>query len=535
MCNDGVMYSKVMEESDWDEHFCISYNPLFHTLPQQEDLTEPSNLVDLSATNGCLASDYNVLTVNGNVVIVARGNCTFSDKAYLAQSAGARAIVIASPELMTPGAFNESVDYKNINITVATALWKNINDIKTKGSNPLTILFAPVLETRFDPNLVIIFLIAISNIIIGGYWSGKTKHAKYQRLKYKHKRERPSTEGRSRSSSEDSTNCEDEDEETVDISMIVIAIFFVLVCAFLVSLYFFYDYLVYVVIVLFCIAGSMGLYYCLSPLWHKMCPVKARLPENKIPLLKDRPHYRDLALLALCFGAAIFWGVERHASYAWIIQDILGYMFCINVMKSVGIPNLKICTLMLTLLFLYDIFFVFVTPLFTEDGESIMVKVATGSGSKTKEQLPMVFKVPRLTQDAISVCPLPFSLLGFGDIIIPGLLVSYNHAFDLRVKSGRLYYVATCIGYAVGLVITFVALVVMETGQPALLYLVPCTLVTTYVIGYFRGEVKLLWNGFRDADHDSENAPIIENNTSINRNNGNLESAVATSRVNRSQ
>ena len=35
----------------------------------------------------------------------------------------------------------------------------------------------------------------------------------------------------------------------------------------------------------------------------------------------------------------------------------------------------------------------------------------------------------------------------------------------------------------------------MKTGQPALLYLVPCTLITTFVIGCIRGEVKLLWNG----------------------------------------
>ena len=33
------------------------------------------------------------------------------------------------------------------------------------------------------------------------------------------------------------------------------------------------------------------------------------------------------------------------------------------------------------------------------------------------------------------------------------------------------------------------------TGQPALLYLVPCTLVPTYVMGWLRGETGLLWRG----------------------------------------
>lgn len=35
----------------------------------------------------------------------------------------------------------------------------------------------------------------------------------------------------------------------------------------------------------------------------------------------------------------------------------------------------------------------------------------------------------------------------------------------------------------------------MEKGQPALLYLVPFTLITTFVIGCIRGEAGALWSG----------------------------------------
>ncbi|XP_056004140.1 uncharacterized protein LOC130049913 [Ostrea edulis] len=35
----------------------------------------------------------------------------------------------------------------------------------------------------------------------------------------------------------------------------------------------------------------------------------------------------------------------------------------------------------------------------------------------------------------------------------------------------------------------------MGKGQPALLYLVPCTLGTTFVIGCLRGEARSLWAG----------------------------------------
>lgn len=127
-----------------------------------------------------------------------------------------------------------------------------------------------------------------------------------------------------------------------------------------------------------------------------------------------------------------------------------------------------------------------------------MVKVATGgssSGSSSGEQIPMVFKVPRLGSSPMKVCGLPYSLLGFGDIIVPGLLVSYNYRFDVRTGGRCLYFVSTVIAYGLGLIATFCALYLMEKGQPALLYLVPFTLITTFVIGCIRGEAGALWSG----------------------------------------
>ncbi len=58
-----------------------------------------------------------------------------------------------------------------------------------------------------------------------------------------------------------------------------------------------------------------------------------------------------------------------------------------------------------------------------------MVEVATGGD--TGEQLPMVLKVPHLNSNPLSACWIPYSMLGFGDILVPGLLLSYCHAFDL--------------------------------------------------------------------------------------------------------
>lgn len=51
------------------------------------------------------------------------------------------------------------------------------------------------------------------------------------------------------------------------------------------------------------------------------------------------------------------------------------------------------------------------------------------------------------------------------------------------------------VAYAVGMIITFVALLLMDKGQPALLYLVPCTLITVAVVAWIRKEMKMFWEG----------------------------------------
>ena len=53
--------------------------------------------------------------------------------------------------------------------------------------------------------------------------------------------------------------------------------------------------------------------------------------------------------------------------------------------------------------------------------------------------------------------------------------------------------------YVVGLLLTGVALYVMKSGQPALLYLVPCTLLTTMVRAAWNGELGFMWRGHEVA------------------------------------
>lgn len=55
-------------------------------------------------------------------------------------------------------------------------------------------------------------------------------------------------------------------------------------------------------------------------------------------------------------------------------------------------------------------------------------------------------------------------------------------------------------GYALSLLICFVALFLMNYAQPALLYIVPCTLIPIALLAYFRGELKELWLGDTPPD-----------------------------------
>jgi signal peptide peptidase-like protein 2B len=173
-------------------------------------------------------------------------------------------------------------------------------------------------------------------------------------------------------------------------------------------------------------------------------------------------------------------------------------MFSINMLKVLRLPSLRICTILLSALFFYDIFFVFITPLFMS-GKSVMVEVATGHSSD--EQLPMVLRVPHLSTTPSRVCYMQtYSLLGFGDILVPGLLLSYAHSYDLLAGiKYKLYWIITSVAYILGLVATFISLFLMNSAQPALLYLVPFTLIPTIIVAWLRGDLPAMWEGDNKA------------------------------------
>ncbi|XP_020649822.3 signal peptide peptidase-like 2B isoform X1 [Pogona vitticeps] len=471
--------------------YCILFNSQWAHLPHDLGKASLLQLQDQTVSVLCTPSDVPDGGFGNSIPMVMRGNCTFYEKVRLAQINGARGLLIVSREKLVPPAGNRS-QYEEIDIPVALLSYSDMLDIgRSFGPSVKVALYAPN-EPVLDYNMVIIFLMAVGTVALGGYWAG-SRDVKKRYMK--HKRD---------------DGGEKHEDETVDVTPIMICVFVVMCCSMLVLLYYFYDQLVYAIIGIFCLAASIGLYSCLSPFVRRLPIGKCRVPDNNLPYFHKRPQVRMLLLAVFCVAVSLVWGVFRNEDqWAWILQDALGIAFCLYMLKTIRLPTFKGCTLLLLVLFVYDVFFVFVTPYLTKTGESIMVEVAAGpTDSATHEKLPMVLKVPRLNFSPLALCDRPFSLLGFGDILVPGLLVAYCHRFDIQVQSSRVYFVTCTIAYGLGLLVTFVALALMQKGQPALLYLVPCTLLASFVVALWRKELAMFWTGSGFAK-DLPHPPLV--------------------------
>ncbi len=228
--------------------------------------------------------------------------------------------------------------------------------------------------------------------------------------------------------------------------------------------------------------------------------------------------------------------------FFWVTQDVMGSCMCIMFLSIIKLNSIRVATFLLLVAFFYDIFFVFVTPLIFK-GQSVMITVATSGGPPKADPswcekypddrncqggdpLPMLLTVPRIGDYQGGA-----SLLGLGDIVLPGLLLSFAARLDeakslLGVVGGgngsfhsyscpeqkfcggcRLcsvgYFPPLVLAYAFGLLLANMAVYLMNMGQPALLYLVPACLGTMTFMGWRRNELRGLWDGskvVRSAD-----------------------------------
>uniref|UniRef100_K3W607 PA domain-containing protein n=1 Tax=Globisporangium ultimum (strain ATCC 200006 / CBS 805.95 / DAOM BR144) TaxID=431595 RepID=K3W607_GLOUD len=472
------------------------------------------------------------------------------------------------PDTMGFGSFIEDGDRDNITITVIR--------LKIADGNALKALVAEEPESLLtyyerdpptvDPASFIIWFLAVVTVMTGGY-----KGAQYERTKAQLKAALVTTDV---TSSEETAQArvayqEHEElaamEEVMDLTIYHAFGFLILGSAFLLLLF-------YVDIVLVLVVGfAIGAVSCtFQELWGPLF--------NRLKCLRMQPFQNcsyqsaylspalwtigDLLAIVFAIGVSLLWFLTRHHNYSWVFQDIFGICFCMVFLKTVRLPNLKIATVLLVLVFFYDIFMVFISPLIFK--ESVMIKAATGgsqaaatvssgyclrypSDSKTgclKENMPILLRMPKVLDWREG-----YAMLGLGDIVLPGLLVVFCARYDYATR-GQLYgkvkpqhgrhksframdvnssaelgepasmtaaacsrrglFGAIIWGYAFGLFFANLGVVLMQKGQPALMYLVPTTLGLLCIIAWRRGILGKLWDGPPELQPGYQNGVVLE-------------------------
>ena len=259
--------------------------------------------------------------------------------------------------------------------------------------------------------------------------------------------------------------------------------------------------------------------------------------------------------LLLAIAAQLYFNLVEKP---WWLTNILGFSFAYNALQIMSPTTAWTGTLILMALFVYDIYFVFFTPL--------MVTVATNI------DIPAKLLFPRPVGPHQDQSKQALSMLGLGDIVLPGIIIGYALRFDLHLfylrkqvrqvtgnatvledvadekasetrkpdakpeivkakwipPSGRwgerfwtsyrnnevpealqgfvfpkTYFYATLVGYTIGMIVTLGILQIYSHAQPALLYLVPGTLGALWGTALVKGDIKTLWE-YSEAEEESE-------------------------------
>ncbi|XP_019722168.1 signal peptide peptidase-like 2A isoform X4 [Hippocampus comes] len=483
-CQEAILH---ISSASTEQEFCILYNHSWTPLPESLDATVPYPVVNLTSTMLCDPSGVSPEVVKGNAVVVMRGDCTFSQKALVAQSLGATTLLIASNITLIPPSANGS-EYSKVQIPLALMRYRDFVEAqRVFGDEMQARLYAPP-SSWIDGSIGVMLLISIVTVALGGYWSGACE--------------------RERLNSGAGGANGDNKAESGDIALYSpckVVIFVGLMFGMLFLMYYFYNILIYVMIAIFCIASATALFSCIDAVLEKL-----GCAHGNFTVLNANFSLRSLILASVCICISVVWAVYRNEDrWIWILQDLLGVAFCLNFIRTISLSSFKICVILLTLLLVYDVFFVFITPFFTKDGVSIMVQVALGPGA-SEEKLPVVMRVPWFSAWAQNLCGMQFSILGYGDIIVPGLLVAYCSRFDVWINSTKkIYFFSCCIAYLLGMITTFAVMLLSRMGQPALLYLVPFTLITSVTVAACRGEIRQFWNGTSYEVLDSSQEPLL--------------------------
>ncbi|KAH7945792.1 hypothetical protein HPB49_015659 [Dermacentor silvarum] len=263
----------------------------------------------------------------------------------------------------------------------------------------------------------------------------------------------------------------------------LITLFVLAIAVNLLLLYYFFSKMRPVLVGCIAIGAMMSLIIIFDCIAFLIPCASTRITNLMFPCFVRSMELRHHIVIWFAVAVPIVWIVFRKAEHAWILQDFLGSSFAINILRC-------IITLISVLLFFYDIFMVFITSLLTK-GVSVMESVAMGV-----QDLPVLMRVPHFFPGETVACSENAMFLGYGDIAVPGLAIAYCRSYDVIVKKGLpWYFLLAIVCYAAGLTMALTASSLMDTGQPALLYLVPSILLPAMLLAWCRGDLPNFWDG----------------------------------------
>ncbi|CDU22661.1 uncharacterized protein SPSC_01291 [Sporisorium scitamineum] len=354
---------------------------------------------------------------------------------------------------------------------------------------------------------------AVAPIYFGSFSSLKTPKTTRDLLKAaKKKRNATKVSDESDSESESDSDSEDDDDALDKVTSSDAMWFPIMGSAVLFGLFLIFKYLnkKYVNLLLSFYFGFVGCLALSQALVSTTRSIVGRQLWKKLPNfrlhLDQRGHGRifklsfttvDVALVAV---SALLVGVYL-VTKNWIISNLLALALSLNAIALMSLDSFRTGAIMLAGLFVYDIFWVFATP--------VMVSVARSFDAPIKIVWPKNILEALWALQAREPLPkLQFTMLGLGDIVIPGIFVALALRYDQLVASeakpsvsftkkytrfDKPYFKATLAAYVAGLATTMGVMHFFKAAQPALLYLSPACTGAVFITAALRGEFKEVW------------------------------------------
>ncbi|WFD33937.1 ribulose-phosphate 3-epimerase [Malassezia cuniculi] len=248
--------------------------------------------------------------------------------------------------------------------------------------------------------------------------------------------------------------------------------------------------------------------------WRRITKSRIRFAIERYEVgSKERKPFVDIALSYVALGASVG-SVAIVAAYLytrhWVLSNIIAIALSLNAITLMSLDSFVTGFIMLGGLFVYDIFWVFGTP--------VMVSVAKNFDAPIKILWPRNW-IDMVTAIAsgVDIPEAKLALLGLGDIVMPGAFVALALRYDQFIASeakpgiyftrfyrafSKPYFVACIVAYFCGLVVTMGVLHVFQAAQPALLYLSPACSLSVLAVAQVQGRGKELW-AWTDKSHES--------------------------------